>query len=352
MAQGRMLSRNISLDKRVNDLPSDQCRLGFTWSIAHLDRDGRVHGDPAILKSLIFPRRDDITVEDMLAMRDEWARVGLVVLYQVGDEEFLEYPRFKQHQKGMRYEREPASIIPPSNSDGAVILNAVDCRQSAGAIPDDCRMIAGAIPDDCRQSAGAVPDDCQHITEVTAAEVKLREGKRSQPPPTPPKGVVGGGGGVAASAADRPTTQAWTTLLSMSNGGRLDDVTYDLLAEIVAEHGEQEVLDKLKIAATAGKRGSQALGYIKGIFKRAAAERNNGNGKMSQREFLDLVRAQEIIGFRPVKYLDKLYFVPKQDAIDIERVGHSDYKEMTIKDYWHRHQDMLVIDVPKTEVSK
>lgn len=328
MAQGRMLSKNISVDKRVHDLPNDLCRLGFTWSIAHLDRDGRTHGDPAILKSLIFPRRDDITADDMLAMRNEWARVGLVVLYQVGGEEFLEYPRFKQHQKGLHYDREAASIIPPSNSDNVVILN-----------PDLIRTSSGFPPDLIRSNAGASP-----------SEWNGKEGNGSQPPPTPPEGV--GGGGVASSAADRPTTQAWTTLLSMSNGGHLDDVTYDLLAEIVAEHGEQEVLDKLKIAATAGKRGSQALGYIKGIFKRAAAERNNGNGKMSQREFLDLVRAQEIIGFRPVKYLDKLYFVPKQDAIDIERVGHSDYKEMTIKDYWHRHQDMLVIDVPKTEVSK
>jgi len=65
MARGRMINNTICRDKKLNDLSSDTSRLAFTWLVTHADREGRVHGDPAIVRSLVFPRRADVLVEDV-----------------------------------------------------------------------------------------------------------------------------------------------------------------------------------------------------------------------------------------------------------------------------------------------
>ena len=43
MATDRMLNCRIGLNKAVNDLAAESAFV-FTWGIAHLDRDVRIHG--------------------------------------------------------------------------------------------------------------------------------------------------------------------------------------------------------------------------------------------------------------------------------------------------------------------
>ena len=59
MARGRMLNKSISYNKDVATLVNElgaEAGLVFTWIIAHLDRDGRIHGDEHVLKGAVFPR--------------------------------------------------------------------------------------------------------------------------------------------------------------------------------------------------------------------------------------------------------------------------------------------------------
>ena len=56
MARGRMLSKEISLDEKVNALSSDTARMLFTWLISHLDVEGRMYGDARTVKSIVVPR--------------------------------------------------------------------------------------------------------------------------------------------------------------------------------------------------------------------------------------------------------------------------------------------------------
>lgn len=113
MAQGRFVSSRICRDKRVHDLSDDTSRLGFTWLITHLDCEGRVDGDPAIVKSLVFPRREDITAQQMEAYIQEWANTGMVVWYESHGDRYIWYPNFEDHQIGLRKDRESPSRIPP-----------------------------------------------------------------------------------------------------------------------------------------------------------------------------------------------------------------------------------------------
>lgn len=78
MAQGRMLNKKVSMDKRVNDISDDTGRLLFTWIIPHLDVEGRFTAEPQLVKSLILPWRDDVTVERVEGYLQEYHDLGLI----------------------------------------------------------------------------------------------------------------------------------------------------------------------------------------------------------------------------------------------------------------------------------
>ena len=65
MAKARMISNGIAQDKRVHQLSDDISRLAYTWLITFADCEGRTPGDPAIVRAMLFPRREDITIAQM-----------------------------------------------------------------------------------------------------------------------------------------------------------------------------------------------------------------------------------------------------------------------------------------------
>lgn len=132
MASGRMITNQIASDKRINGLSSDTCRLAFTWLITFADCEGRTHGDPAMVRSLIFPRRQDITIETTEAFIREWALCGLIVWYEAEDDLWIYFVNFDKNQPGMRKEKESPSRIPlPPEMDYSV-LSTEEGRQLYG----------------------------------------------------------------------------------------------------------------------------------------------------------------------------------------------------------------------------
>jgi DnaD/phage-associated family protein len=127
MARGRFISKEITIDKKVNSLSSPWSMLAFTWLLTHADAYGRTYGDPAIVKATVFPRQHEITVEMMAEYLREWSEIGLIVLYEVEDETYLEFPNFGKHQVGLRPDKEGRSNIPQ---------NPENCRSNSGVIPE------------------------------------------------------------------------------------------------------------------------------------------------------------------------------------------------------------------------
>lgn len=124
MARGRMLNKSISYDRCVAEL-DNRVAYGahvFTWLIAHADVDGRMHGEPCVIKGSIFPRLNRVTVEiieETLAVASE---LGLLVWYEHGGDRYLALPGFDKNQEGLRKNREARSIIPaPEDSTPAVL---------------------------------------------------------------------------------------------------------------------------------------------------------------------------------------------------------------------------------------
>lgn len=155
MARGRMISNSIVNDKDVNSISSDTSRLAFTWLIAFADREGRTYGDPALVRSMLFPRRNDVTAEQVESFIREWARLGLVVWYEAKGDLWISFPNFDRHQPGMRKGREPESLIPSPKSGRIVEVETGEelARQASAIAEELARQTSGTLPEDIRQTS-------------------------------------------------------------------------------------------------------------------------------------------------------------------------------------------------------
>jgi hypothetical protein len=143
MARGRMLNRSISHSKKVadlvNELGSDH-GLFLTWMIAHLDREGRIHGDPEVLKGMVAPRIAAITPAVIRQTAARAMELGLIQWYEVDGDSFIAFPGFPENQVGLRVDREPKSQIPPPSSEPSHHIDASlppNCRQTADNHPSE-----------------------------------------------------------------------------------------------------------------------------------------------------------------------------------------------------------------------
>lgn len=116
MARGRMLSKDISLDEKVDALSDDSARLLFTWMIPHLDVEGRMYGEARIFKSIIAPRRN-YSIKKVEKYLTEMESLGLIKRYIVDGNCYLLAPNFEKHQTGLRKDKEAQSKIPPKTTD-------------------------------------------------------------------------------------------------------------------------------------------------------------------------------------------------------------------------------------------
>ena len=128
MARGRFISKAIATDRAVNNLSSDTCRLAFTWLITIADREGRAVGEPELLKAALFPRRSDITPEQIEVFISEWMTAKFIIWYYGEDgDRYIQFVNFEKHQSGLRKDREAASEI---------------------EAPDNCRTVDGLTPEE------------------------------------------------------------------------------------------------------------------------------------------------------------------------------------------------------------
>ena len=116
MVRGRMISKEISLDEKVNALSDDTARLIFTWMIPHLDREGRIYGEARVIKSIVIPRlhHSEKKVEKYLK---EFEKLGLILRYSVNGNQYISTPHFDKHQPGLRKEKEAQSKIPSNTTN-------------------------------------------------------------------------------------------------------------------------------------------------------------------------------------------------------------------------------------------
>lgn len=132
MARGRFISNSISTSKKFARLQSNDHRLAYLMLVPHVDAEGRHDADTRILAGQVYTLLD-LTHDQIEAALQDMHRVGLIRLYQVDGETYLEVTNFHEHNKVRRRDdgtpsHEAPSIIPPppagTQSDSAHMAGA------------------------------------------------------------------------------------------------------------------------------------------------------------------------------------------------------------------------------------
>lgn len=140
-----MVHTDIWKSKQVSWL-SLQARLLFIGLISLGDDDGRLRGDPVLLRSEIFPRDESVTVADVRGWLGEVVSAGLVVLYTVDDEDYLAHPNWTKYQSLRADRKKDSSIpLPPDNLLTTVLQPTDNQLATTTPQPADTRLLEGKV---------------------------------------------------------------------------------------------------------------------------------------------------------------------------------------------------------------
>lgn len=119
MARGRFISNSISTSKKFARLANDRHRLAYLMLVPHVDAEGRHDADLRILAGQVYTLLD-LTHEQIQEAMTDLDRVGLIHLYAVEGEAYLEVVNFHEHNKvrrssdGLPSHEAPSTIPAPS----------------------------------------------------------------------------------------------------------------------------------------------------------------------------------------------------------------------------------------------
>lgn len=109
MPIGRMLNKKVSHDIKLNSL-SIESQLIFTWTLPHLDAEGRIIGTPEAIKGTVFPVNDKISIKKIEKSLKELHDAELIFVY--GEKrQYIWFPKFATNQS-INKTREAVSTIP------------------------------------------------------------------------------------------------------------------------------------------------------------------------------------------------------------------------------------------------
>jgi len=106
----------ISQSRKLSELKSDTSRLVYTWLLSHLDCEGRFSAEPSIIKGLVFPRINSITFKKIENSLFEMVDVGLIEIYEIDGDNYLEYIKFRDYQSLEKSREAPSKIPAPGDN--------------------------------------------------------------------------------------------------------------------------------------------------------------------------------------------------------------------------------------------
>ena len=257
MAKGRMLNRETSLSIKLNALVNDTTRLLATWTIPHLDKNGVFHADAQVVRSLVFPLRQDISTQEVAAMLDDMERVGLIRRFCAAGRMWQVWPGFEHNQPYLRRDKErtdfptPPGPVPPNSDSG----------------PD----ISDKIPTVSRQIPTVDGEkQAQLEVEVEVEEEIEVEEKARDAPATPPGKRISGFAVVHTEHADERVS-AYMDILAQK---QITETRAALITENVPPGYIDLWREILTGWAIGGDRGPYRADNMAGLFERFNAAKN------------------------------------------------------------------------------
>lgn len=153
-----MIYTTLYGDKKIASL-SIEARFLFTGLVVFADDDGRLEGDPVLIKSKIYPRDENIKTEDIKKWLSEITSAGLIENYEVNSEPYISHPNWSKFQK-LRSDRRKESNIPPPDNQ-----MTTSCQPNDGHLPAEDKVSKGKI------SKGKIREDRANLPDWLDKEV-------------------------------------------------------------------------------------------------------------------------------------------------------------------------------------
>lgn len=166
--QRRSLWSDIFQSAKVNNLTLPAALL-YTWAIANFDDYGFQEADPRVIKGIIFPKRDDLTVEKIEKMIEEIVSTDnnppLWRIYCIGQETFIQDPVWFERQSFRGIHKKPSKILK------LLTEHQIDTRLTPDMVQEGCGN--GVLSEDKDQDKDQDKDKGKDIMSVTPDAVSL-----------------------------------------------------------------------------------------------------------------------------------------------------------------------------------
>lgn len=93
----RIIKDTIRTSENVNKLSDFHFRL-WVYLITYVNDEGCGRADAKILKTLVFPFRPTVTMEQIKCGIDKLETLGMIELFEKNGESWLRFPKFLKHQ--------------------------------------------------------------------------------------------------------------------------------------------------------------------------------------------------------------------------------------------------------------
>lgn len=263
MAKGRMLNRETSLSLKLNALVNDTARLLATWTIPHLDKNGVFHADAQVVRSLVFPLRQDLNTQEVAALLDDMERVGLIRRFCAAGRMWQVWPGFEHNQPYLRRDKEKTDFPPPP-----------------ACVPTD----SDKIPTVSRQipTAGGEKQAQLEVEVEVEDEIEVEDKARRSAPAAVAKRRASGFASVITAHSDARVA-AYLDLLAQKD---ITDTNAELIMARVGQDDIELWREVLKAWAVGGDKGPYVPTNFTGLFSRFDSAKNAlrftkpGNGNM------------------------------------------------------------------------
>lgn len=181
--RGRILSASLSQSRKFSRLENNDHRLMYVMLIPHVDCEGRHDAEAAILAGKCYTSLG-FTPEQIMVGLGDMANVGLIHLYEVNGDMFLEVDDFLEHQIIRRKAngdpvREAPSRIPSRHDRGGA------AGSSASVLPQNSGGGASGEPEneepqsqtEGRTTDAVVTQNCRTSDAELTSQSKAKQSK-------------------------------------------------------------------------------------------------------------------------------------------------------------------------------
>lgn len=246
MANWRKLWNSVTEDETVDAMPDDFIRLTWVMLMLALDSEGRSIDRASLIRSKLYPIREDVTNERVQDALDWFANNGMIKRYTVSGRHYFYQVNHEKYQGTYRQRKEKPSSIPAP---------VVETEQEP--------IYEDIIPETFQNDSGSIPEVIRKDSVLDKSKIKIREEKsREESSAAATSGIIPEYG------------EIFTLFEQLDPRAQVTAIQSEDLKDLFDEYGGEKLIYAIHEASD---HGAPTMAYIKGVLKGKAKPPGNGN---------------------------------------------------------------------------